>query len=89
MCSSRSKPRESELMERELLFEGKENVSSINIKEFSAEGAKVDITLAGKISGKVTGLIMTTHNALMKPDGSGDVDLRSIIFTNGEPVFVF
>jgi len=32
-------------MEKELLFEAKENASSINIKEFSPEGAKIDITL--------------------------------------------
>ncbi len=32
---------------------------------------------------------MTTHNALMKADGTGDVDLRSIIFSNSELVFVW
>ena len=31
---------------------------------------------------------MTTHNILMKPDGTGEADLRSIIFSNGEPIFV-
>jgi hypothetical protein len=76
-------------MEKELLFEGKENTSSVNIKEFSPEGARLDITLGGKISGKVTGIIMTTHNMLMKPDGTGEADLRSIIFSNGEPIFIW
>ena len=76
-------------MEKELLFEGKENTSSINIREFSAQGARLDVTLAGKVSGKVAGLILTTHNALMKPDGTVEADLRSIIFSNGEPVFVW
>jgi hypothetical protein len=75
-------------MEKELLFEGKENTSSVNIKEFSPKGAMLDITLSGKISGKVTGIIMTTHNMLMKPDGTGEADLRSIIFSNGEPIFI-
>ncbi len=76
-------------MEKELLFEGKENHSSVDIREFSPQGARLDITLAGKVNGKVTGLISTTHNALMKPDGTGEADLRSIIFSNGEPVFVW
>lgn len=76
-------------MEKGLLFEGKENTSSVNIKEFSPEGARLDITVVGKVSGKVTGLIMTTHNALMKPDGTGNADVRSIIFSNGEPIFVW
>ena len=76
-------------MEKELLFEGKENTSSVNIREFSPQGARLDVTLAGKVSGKVTGLIMTTHNALMKPDGTGEADLRSIIFSNGEPIFLW
>jgi hypothetical protein len=76
-------------MEKELLFEGKENTSSVNIKEFSPKGAMLDITLAGKVSGKVAGLIMTTHNMLMKPDGTGEADLRSIIFSNGEPIFIW
>ena len=75
-------------MEKELLFEGKENASSINIREFSPQGAGFDITAAGKVSGKVTGVIMTTHNILMKPDGAGEADVRSIIFSNGEPIFV-
>jgi len=76
-------------LEKELLFEGKVNTTSMNIREFSAQGAKLDVTLAGKVSGKVAGLIMTTHNALMKPDGTVEADLRSIIFSNGEPVFVW
>ena len=75
-------------MEKELLFEGKENTSAINIKEFSPEGAKLDIMVAGKISGKITGQIMTTHNMLMKPDGTGKADVRSIIFSNGESIMV-
>ena len=76
-------------MEKELLYEGKENTSSVNIKEFSPEGARLDITVAGKVSGKVSGLIMTTHNILTKPDGTGEADVRSIIFSNGEPISVW
>jgi hypothetical protein len=38
--------------EKELFFEGKENASSVNIKEFSPKGAILDITLTGKINGK-------------------------------------
>ena len=75
-------------MEKELLFEGKENTMAINLKEFSPEGAKMDIMVAGKISGKITGQIMTTHNALMKPDGTGSADVRSMIFSNGESIMV-
>lgn len=76
-------------MEKELLFEGKENLSSVNIREFSPQGARLDITAGGKVSGKVAGLIMTTHNILMKPDGTGEADVRSIIFSDGEPIFVW
>ena len=75
-------------MEKELLFEGKENTSSVNIREFSPEGARLDITVAGKVNGKVAGLILSTHNILMKPGGISELDLRSIIFSNGEPIFV-
>lgn len=76
-------------MEKELLFEGKENTSSVNIKEFGPAGARLDITLSGKISGKVAGIIMTTHNMLMKPDNTGEADFRSIIFSSGEPIFIW
>jgi hypothetical protein len=76
-------------VEKELLFEGKENTTSVNIKEFSPEGARLDITVAGKVSGKVTGFILSTHSILMKPGGISELDLRSIIFSNGEPIFVF
>ncbi|QQG48432.1 MAG: hypothetical protein HY247_06725 [archaeon] len=73
----------------ELLYEGKEMTTSVNIREFSAQGARLDVTLAGKVSGKVSGLRMTTHNALMKPDGTVEADVRGIIFSNGEPIFVW
>jgi hypothetical protein len=76
-------------MEKELLFEGKENATSINIKEFSPEGARLDITLTGKIAGKAPGFILSTHNILMKPGGTSDVTIKSIIFSNGEPIFVW
>ncbi len=75
-------------MEKELLYEGKENIHSVNIREFSPEGARFDITAGGKVSGKVSGLIMTTHNALMKPDGMGEADVKSMIFSNGEAIMV-
>ena len=48
-------------MEKELLFEGKENTSSVNIKEFTPAGVRLEITVAGKVSGKVAGQIMSTH----------------------------
>ncbi len=75
-------------MENELLFEGKENTTSVNIKEFTPEGTKLDITLSGKITGKIAGFILSTHSILMKSGGISDVDIRSIIFSNGEPIFV-
>jgi hypothetical protein len=75
-------------MEKELLFEGKENTSSVNIKEFTPAGVRLEITVSGKVSGKVEGQIMSTHNILMKPGGTSDLDLKSIIFSNGEPIFV-
>ena len=76
-------------MDKELLFEGKESTTSVNIKEFSSEGARLGITVAGKVSGKVTGFILSTHSILMKPGGISELDLRSIIFSNDEPIFVF
>jgi len=75
-------------MDKELLFEGKEKTQAVNLKEFGPEGAKLDIMVAGTVSGKVTGLIMTTHNSLMKPDGTASADVRSIIFSNGESIMV-
>ncbi len=75
-------------MEKELLFEGKESTMAINLKEFTAEGAKLDIMVSGKVSGKVTGMIMTTHSSLMKPDGTGSADVKSMIFSEGEGIMV-
>jgi hypothetical protein len=40
---------------------------------YCQEGAKLDIMVGGKI----TGLIMKTHNAFMKPDGKEGVDIKS------------
>jgi len=33
--------------------------------------------------------ILTTHTALMKPDGTVETDVRSLLFSKGEPVFVW
>jgi len=76
------------VLDKELLFEGKEETSSVNIKEFSPEGTRLDITVAGKVSGKVTGQIMSTHSMLMKSGGTSELDLKSIILSNGEPIFI-
>jgi hypothetical protein len=75
-------------LEKELLFEGKENTTSVKILEFSPQGVKLDITVAGKITGKISGQILSTHSILMKPGGISDLDLKSIIFSNGEAVMV-
>ncbi len=61
---------------------------AINLKEFTQEGAKLDIMVSGKVSGKVNGMIMTTHSSLMKPDGTGSADVKSMIFSNGEGIMV-
>jgi hypothetical protein len=42
-------------MEKELFFEIKENTQAINLKEFAPEGAKLDIMVAGKVTGKIKG----------------------------------
>ncbi len=75
-------------MEKELLFEGKENTMAINLKEFTQEGAKLDIMVSGKVSGKVNGMIMTTHSSIMKPDGTGSADVKSMIFSEGEGIMI-
>jgi hypothetical protein len=75
-------------VEKELLFEGKENASSVNIKEFSEKGALLEITLGGKITGKTSGQILSTHTILMKMGGTSDVDIKSIVFSSGEPIFI-
>jgi hypothetical protein len=76
-------------MEKELLFKGKENTTSVNIKEFSPKGAVLDITLSGKIGGKVEGFILSTHSILMKPDRTSEVAIRAIISSKGEAIFAW
>jgi hypothetical protein len=71
-----------------MLYEGKQNTSSLSLKEFSQEGAKASINLAGKVSGKVTGLVITTHDVLMKLDTKTEFSIKSIIFSDGEPIIV-
>jgi hypothetical protein len=68
-----------------VLFEGKENTSSVNIKEITSAGIKLDITVAGKVSGKVTGQIISTHNILMKPGGTSEIEIKSLIFRTDYP----
>jgi hypothetical protein len=76
-------------LEKELLFEGKEDTSSVKINGFSPDGAMLEITLFGKVNGKVTGIILSTHTILLKPDRTSEVEVKSIIFSNGEPIFIW
>jgi len=75
-------------LEREILFEGKESTSSVKIKEFSPQGASLEISLKGKVTGKIEGFILSTHTILMKLDRTSEVEIKSIIFSNGEPIFI-
>jgi hypothetical protein len=76
------------ILEKELLFEGKENATSVKIVDFSLLGVQLEITLAGRISGKIEGQILSTHYILMRPDGTSEFDLKSVILGNGEPILV-
>ncbi len=75
-------------MDKELLFEGKEKTMAINLKDITQEGVKLDIMVSGKVSGKMNGMIMTTHSSLMKPDGTGSADVKSMIFSEGEGIMI-
>ncbi len=75
-------------LEKELLFEGKEVTASVKIAEFTPQGVKLEITVAGKVAGKISGQILSTHYILMKPGGTGELVLNSIIFSSGEPILV-
>jgi hypothetical protein len=75
------------VLEKQLLFEGKENTNSVRVKEFSPEGARLGINLKGKITGKIEGFIMSTREILMKPDRTSEVTIRSTNLSNGETVF--
>ena len=32
---------------------------------------------------------MSTHNILLKPDGTSEVDIKSIVFSEGKPIFAY
>ena len=57
--------------------------------DFAPEGAHLEISLQGKVTGKAEGLILSTHSILMKPDRTSEVGIKSIIFSEGEPVFAW
>ncbi len=73
----------------ELLFDVKEKVTSVTLREFTAQGARIDFNLEGQVSGRLNGLRMSTHNVLLKADGTAEGDSRTLLFTkDGEPVFL-
>lgn len=73
----------------DLLFEGREKITTASIREFSPQGTRLDVSAAGQVSGRVSGLILETHNSLAKPDGTSEAEARSMIFSNGEPVMMW
>ena len=69
------------VLEKELLFEGKESTTSVKVADFTfrgvpfEQGVQLEITLAGAVGGKIAGQIYSTHYMLMKPDGTSEVNL--------------
>lgn len=71
-------PQGREEMAEELLYEVREKATSVTIKEFSSEGARVTFNFQGEVKGRYSGNRMETADALLKPDGTGEFEVRAL-----------
>jgi hypothetical protein len=76
-------------MEKELLVEIKEKATTMTIKEFSAEGAKMQYNSMGSAKGKYSASHMETVDVLQKQDGSNEWEARAIEMTqDGDAIMI-
>ncbi len=74
---------------REVLgnFTGK--ITSLDVKEFTPQGVRAEVTIQGSVTGKYSAIHFETVNALLKPDGNREGESRAIEFTkDGDTILI-
>jgi hypothetical protein len=66
----------------EVLYEIKEKTDAVIIKEFTADGAKMQYNSSGDMKGKYSGMHMETVDITQRADGTSEWQVRAIETTN-------
>jgi hypothetical protein len=66
----------------EVLYEIKEKSTSVTIKEFTDDGAKLQYNSHGEMKGKYSGIHMETVDVTQRVDGTNDWQVRAIETTH-------
>ena len=64
--------------EEEFLGELAEKTTSVTIREFTPEGVRISYNLEGKVRGQYEAAHMETVDAMFKPDGTYEFEVRGI-----------
>ena len=76
-------------MPEEFVYEVREKATSVTIKDFTPEGVRLSYNLQGLVKGQYDAARVESANALLRPDGSGDIEIRIMDRTaEGEVILI-
>ncbi len=65
-------------MAEEFVYEIREKTTSVTVREFTPQGVRISFNLQGQVKGQYDAARMETVDALLKPDGTYDLELRIV-----------
>ena len=76
-------------MPEEFVYEVREKATSVTVEAFTPEGVKLAYNLQGLVKGQYNAARVESANALLRPDGSGDLEIRIMDRTaEGEVILI-
>ncbi len=76
-------------MPEEFVYEVREKATSVTVEGFTPEGVRLAYNLQGNVKGQYDAARVESANALFRPDGSGDLEIRIMDRTpEGEVILI-
>lgn len=71
------------------MYEARAKITTVTVKEFTPEGARLSFNLQGEVKGKYNAARVETIDALIRPDGTAEFEGRMVDTTaEGEAILV-
>ena len=72
----------------EVILELKAKTTTITVKDFTPAGARLEYNLQGQVTGRYNAQHIETVNALLKPDATGEYEIRIVETTSDGDVIL-
>lgn len=71
------------------MYEARAKITTVTVKEFTPEGARLSFNLQGEVKGKYDAARVETIDALIRPDGTAEFEGRMVDTTaDGEAILI-